>query len=185
MWAIRVATLYTLCACLLAAQESATRPPHGLEILQLSWSKETLYRPPPHSSWNIPARVAPPQVLFTYTMKVKNVGAKAIQAVFWEYVTTDSISGTEIGRRQIINYQKVKPDAVVTLRVWNSAPPTILVTVKGSGEAARSTPRESAEIKCVLYADETVWQPADSSRADCEELRRVVNQMKAERKGRH
>ena len=207
MQAVRTITICLLCAYLVVAQESAARPPHGLLVLKLSWSKETIYSLPitssqPSGENSLPrensngtvsapsgaignaGRLALPQVLYTYSMKVKNVGAKTILGVFWEYVTTDSVSGAELGRRQIINYQKVKPDAVVNLSARRSLPPTILVTVKRSENDALSTLLERADIRCVLYADSTVWQPADSSGAGCEELRRVLKQMEAERSRR-
>jgi hypothetical protein len=110
---------------------------------------------------------------YVYSLKVENAGLKKIQGVDWEYVTTDPVSGAELGRRRIINYQEVKPGKVTTLRVEYPSPPTTVVTPEGLGEDERSPFRSSAEIKCVLYADATVWESASGEGGACAELRRV------------
>jgi hypothetical protein len=90
-----------------------------------------------------------------------------------ENVTTDPVSGVELGRRPIINYQDVRPDEVKTLRVEYPSPPTKLVTPESLGEDERSPFRSSAEIKCVLYEDDTVWEDTSGKGEACAELRQV------------
>jgi len=214
MKTLRVIAVCLACAYLAPAQGGAQggaqdRPPHGLLILDLKWSKgkPTPLQPAPFYSPSAdgPARpkanaggeVTNPSVItgtltrpperprnyYVYSMRVKNVGAKAVLAVFWEYVTADPSGGAELGRRPIINYQKIKPGAAATLSSSHPSPPTKVVTAQVPEGGETPTPSERAEIKCVLYADGTVWDHPATTGEECEELRKVDRQVKARRSG--
>ena len=179
------------------AQDTATaQPPHGVMILKLTWSRKVSQprkdgalrdeasgglRPNPDGKLRAPSAIpnSPfPYLMklpyyYVYSLKVRNAGSKKIRGVDWEYVTTDPVSGAELGRRQVINYQEVRPGEVTTLRVDYPSPPSNVVTPEGLGEDERSPFRSSAEIKCVLYADATVWADTGGEGKACAELRRV------------
>lgn len=190
-------------AGLAPAQDALTaRPPHGVMILELTWSRKIsrpstdgvprdeaagglranpdgkLRTPSPIPPNRFPYRMKLPY-FYVYSLKVKNAGLKKISGVDWEYVTTDPVSGAELGRRRVINYQEVKPGKVTTLRVEYPSPPTNVVTPEGLGENERSPFKSSAEIKCVLYADATVWEVAGEEGGRCAELRRVDAEVRA------
>src|ERR1041385_1149899 len=50
---------------------------------------------------NAPARMP---VFYVYSMKVKNVGAKTIQGMAWDYYFLDPISNAVVGRHQILSF---------------------------------------------------------------------------------
>jgi hypothetical protein len=201
MKAFSVIAIYATAAGLSLAQTAATaRPPHGLVTLKLTWSREI--SPPravvprrdevsgpahPNNPYDdpvdklraqSPAPSSPLPVqgrlpyLYVYSLKVRNEGGKKIRGVFWEYVATDRDSGAELNRRRFISLQEVGPAEVATLRAEYPSPPTYLVTPGGLGKDERSPFTSSAEIRCVLYADATVWE-ADGGQKDCTELRQA------------
>lgn len=211
MKTLRVVAVCLACAYLAHAQDkAAARPPHGLLILGLKWSRETAptrappfytpgadevsakpqdtgggtVRPPTPVAGRVTRPHDGPRYYYLYTLKVKNAGPKAIQAVFWEYVTADPSDGAELGRRKLINHQKIKPGAAATLVAKSASPPTNLVTAQGPG-AGEPPPRERAEIKCVLYADGTAWQPPEARGAECEELRNENKRGETHVRGHH
>ncbi|MDT5159166.1 MAG: hypothetical protein QOH51_3523 [Acidobacteriota bacterium] len=204
-----ILSLCFMCAGLSSAQDSvAEHPPHGLLILKLEWTREPTpldryrstfpegsggLRSDPDGTAHAPSSVegrpirdqGKPLYLYVYSMRVKNVGAKTILAVFWEYVTNDTFSGRELGRRQIINYEKIKPDGGATLKSKHPSPPANIVAADASKASERPTLAEHAEIKCVLYTDGTVWKDSAATGTECEELRRIDREVKMQERGRH
>jgi hypothetical protein len=211
MKAFSVIAICATAAGLSLAQTAATAgPPHGLVTLKLSWSRKVsppraagprqdeisgparpdspydnpadkLRGPSPIPSSSLPVQGKLPY-FYAYSLKVRNEGAKKVRGVFWEYVATDRDSGAELNSRRFINLQEVGPGEVVTLRAEYPSPPTYLVTPGGLEKDKRSPFTSSAKIRCVLYADATVWE-ADGGHEDCAELLRVDAQTHG-RKGR-
>jgi hypothetical protein len=209
MKALPVIVICVVAAGLSLAQTTA-RPPHGLVTLDLSWSREISppraggpprdeisgprRRDSPHDDPVDKLRAQPPvpgsrlpdqgelPYLYVYSLKVKNVGEKKVRGVFWEYVATDRDGGAELNRRQFISIQGIGPGEVASLRATSPSQPTNLVTPGGLGKDARSPFTSSAEIKCVLYADATVWGDGGGDK-ECAELRRADAQARG-RKGK-
>lgn len=212
MKTLRAAAICLAYACLTHAQVAADNPPHGLLILELKWSKATIYpaapssSPPsgdwesarPHAAPDSGGGVTTPSPItgtiagkrgaarpnYLYTLKVKNVGAKAIQAIYWDYVSTDPSGATELGRRAIIDYQKIKPGESATLNAQYPSPPTDLLKAQQAGGGDASPTREHAEIKCVLYADATTWENPKADGSECAELRKIDKQVKTDARRR-
>jgi hypothetical protein len=107
---------------------------------------------------------------YTYSLKVKNAGEKEVRSVLWEYVAADLASGAELNRRRFTTIEDIGGGKVATLRGISASPPTNVVTQGGLEKNGQSPFRSSAEIKCVLYADGTVWE-AGSGEPYCAELR--------------
>lgn len=198
-----------LSAC--AQTTNPTRPPHGLLTLKLTWSREVspprvpgprqdevsepprrdnpqadpvdkLRTPSPVPGSPLPNQGKLPDV-YVYSLEVRNVGEKKVRGVFWEYVAADQASGTELNRRRFISIQGINPGRGATLNARYPSPPTNLVTAGGLGKDQRSPFTSSAEIRCVLYADDTVWEASGGDK-ECAELRRADAQAR-ERKGKH
>lgn len=209
MKALRVIIIFVVGAGLSPAQTTA-RPPHGLVTLGLTWSRGVsspwVSSPPrdespgpprrddPHADpvdklrAPLPVPGGPPPnqrqlpYFYIYSLKVRNAGEKKVRGVFWEYVAADPVGGAELNRRPLISIQNIGPGRVATLRVRSPSPPTNRVTSGGLEKDARSPFTSSAEIKCVLYADTTVWE-ADGGDKECAELRRADAQVPG-RKGK-
>ena len=194
-------TLCIIAVCLagtalLQAQKSSTMPAsHDIAIIELTWTRKL--SPPSrqfseeepsgglrsnpdgnaHKPSAVPGNPFPYRMklpyFYVYSLTVKNVGTKKIRGIYWDYVSSDLASGAELGRRKIINYEGIAPGKVKTLRVEYSSPPTNLVTPEGLGKDERSPFKSTAEIKCVLYRDSTVWHDPSEKEEICSELRQV------------
>ncbi|HKO62288.1 MAG TPA: hypothetical protein VJV03_14080 [Pyrinomonadaceae bacterium] len=194
--------LLVIVVCLLgidlspAQDTTTTHTSHGVVILELTWSRKVskpntdsvpreepsgglrsnpdgkLRTAPPIPPNRFPYRMKLPY-FYVYSLKVKNAGLKKIRGVVWEYVTTDPVNGAELGRRRVINHQELRRGEVTNLRVEYPSPPTNVVTAEGLGDDERAPFKSSAEIKCVLYADATVWEVGGAEGEACAELLRV------------
>jgi hypothetical protein len=171
---------------------ASTRPPHGLVILKLTWSRETSFAAsrPPANEVSLPprrdnpnadpidklrgatsvSRREPGHPFYVYSLKVRNESAKNVRGVYWDYVASDRDSGAELNRRPSIHIQKVGRGEVATLRTEYPSPPTNVVTPGGLEKDERSPFTSSADIRCVLYDDGTTWQ-AEGGEKQCAELR--------------
>jgi hypothetical protein len=194
----------------LAQTTDPARPPHGLVIRKLTWSRivsppkaaaprqdevsgpprrdnpqadpvDKLRTPSPFPGSPLPNQGKLPDV-YVYSLEVKNVGEKKVRGVFWDYVAADQASGAELNRRRFISIQGISPGRVATLSARFPSPPTNLVTAGGLEKDQRSPFTSSAEIRCVLYADDMVWEAGGGDKA-CAELRLANAQARA-RKGR-
>ena len=191
----------------LAQTASPGQSPHGLVIIKLSLSRELVRTQPgllqqgdvaasvrredpnadPVDKLRKPSPVPSPSpgegkssYSYIYSLKVKNVGEKEVRSVLWEYVAADLDSGAELNRRRFTTIEDVGRGKVATLRGTSFSPPTNVVTKGDLEKGGQSSFRSSAEIKCVLYADGTVWE-AGGGEPYCAELRQADAQA---RKGR-
>jgi hypothetical protein len=200
-----------IAAGLSPAQTTApARPPHGLVTLKLTWSRvaspprmaspqqDEVSGPPrrdnpqadPVDKLRAPSPIPGPSLpnrgklfdVYVYSLEVRNVGEKKVRGVFWEYVAADRGSGAELNRRQFIIIQGIGPGRAATLSARSPLAPSNLVTAGGLGKDERSPFTSSAEIRCVLYADDTVWESGGGAQ-ECAELRQADAQARA-RKGK-
>jgi hypothetical protein len=182
--------------------------PHGLLIIKLSLSQEVGRAKPglprqdqivvpgrrvdpdadPVDKLRGPSPVPSPSAgegkipySYTYALKVKNVGEKEVRSVLWEYVAEDLDSGAELNRRRFTTIEDIGRGKVATLRGTSSSPPTNVVTKGGLEKDGQSPYRSRAEIKCVIYADGTVWE-AGSGGPYCAELRQADAQARKARR---
>jgi len=173
--------------------------PHGLVIIKLSLSRELVRSRPvltqqgevalpgrredpnadPVDKLRKPSPVASPSpgevkspYSYIYSLKVKNVGEKEIRSVLWEYVAANLDSGAELNRRRFTTIEDVGRGKVATLRGTSFSPPANVVTKGDLEQGGQSAFRSSAEIKCVLYADGTVWE-AGGGEPYCAQLRQA------------
>ena len=108
-------------------------------------------------------------VYYLYSMKVKNLDPKRIEAVAWTYSFLDRETKTELGRHEFLSYKKIAPGAIGVLENPLRSPP---VRVVKSSEASSSQRQitERATVQCILFADGTTWRNARASASVCESL---------------
>ena|SRR5712692_7633888 len=116
----------------------------------------------------VPARLP---VFYVYSLKIRNTGAKAIEGIAWDYLFIDPNSNTELDRHQFLSYSKVAANSGAAVRGELRAPPTRVLRASDAGKNSHPRFIERAEIECVLYADNTLWQNRSSKEGVCELLR--------------
>lgn len=188
--------LCLLCPKMLSAQKAPdnSAPP---EILILNFSKsfrtqrylphnwENLPESYPRRSYPGPGVVILPSTeapmprmksrpLFTYTVEIKNAGAKKIAGVVWEYVFVSTADEKEVARLQFQSRAKVAANQSLTLigKSLERPPLPRVVTAEKLEKEGDSPYRERVEIKCVLYADGTWGRHHKVLDSDCESLAR-------------
>ena len=194
--------LMLLSASLSLAQDaSANSAPPDLVILKLSWVMRPLLDPVHSPIRNVKdydpkdlARLPDPRPpspssenasdLYAYSMKIKNTGAKTMTGVIWEYVFTDPKSNKELGRRRFYHPHadeptlKIYKNQTTTLNAKSSLPPTNVVSAQEPGKDKPASYLERAEIKCVRYADGSLWKHAAAKESECDELEMNQNTKK-------
>ena len=100
----------------------------------------------------------PPRYYFFYRASVKNVSAKAITEIDWDYVFVDAVTGTELDRRQFTSVQNIGPGKQKELVFQLPTPPTKRISVHSLDKKERSGIDERVLIVRVKYADGTEWQ---------------------------
>ena len=91
--------------------------------------------------------------VFKYTAKasLKNMGAKSIKAVSWDYVFTDKASQKEIKRLRIQSRQQILPGETATLSKDIGIDPR-------EDTRQLSESKQSVEITRIEYADGSAWR---------------------------
>lgn len=116
-----------------------------------------------------------PRVRFLriYSVEIKNIGAKKIAGVVWEYVFTATATERELVRLQFRTPAKVGANQRLTLvgkTLSNPLPFPKVVSVEELGKENENPYREHVEIKCVLYSDGSWWRDPRVLESDCESL---------------
>ena len=122
-----------------------------------------------------PRPVRKSRMLFVYSAEVKNVGAKKIDAVVWDYVFVRAADDKELGRFRFLSSSSIGPDKSKLLSAQTLERPSLTAVsmVVNAGDLGKEVVRpygENVEIKCILYADGTWWQHPTMPRSDCESL---------------
>ena len=100
----------------------------------------------------------PPRYYFFYRASVKNVSAKAITEIDWDYVFFDSATGDELDRRQFTSVHNIGPGKQKELVFQLPTPPTRRISVHALDKKERSGIDERVVIVRVKYADGSEWQ---------------------------
>lgn len=118
---------------------------------------------------NAPGRLP---FFYVYSLKIRNVGPKTIQAVAWNYVFVDATTKAVLGNHQFLSYSVAKPTQTVTLQGLKRTRP-IAVVQAATTDAKGKGPKflERAVIECVLYGDKTTWQNPAGPSGVCELLK--------------
>ena len=95
---------------------------------------------------------------FSYKVSFQNNGSKEITGIDWDYVFYDSISETELGRREFGSDQKIAPGKTKEFKFFISAPPARRISVNALNKKERDGLAERIELVSIQYADGTSWQ---------------------------
>jgi hypothetical protein len=119
---------------------------------------------------NTPGRMP---VFYVYSLKIRNVGAKTIQAVAWDYVFLHATTKAVLGNHHLLSYSIAKPAQTVTLQAPQRTRPVTVVQA-GKPDAKDEAPKflERAVIQCVLYDDETSWKNPAGRDGVCDLLKK-------------
>ena len=116
----------------------------------------------------VPSRLP---VFYTYSMRVKNLGAKTIEGIAWDYVFFDLTTEKESGRHSFLSYTKLTGNKAAALKSELRSPPVTVIQNSQTGQKKLSRFRGQATIQCVLYEDESVWKNPSAPVGICELLK--------------
>ena len=123
---------------------------------------------------------------YVYSMKIKNTSPKTIEGIAWDYLFLDRNNLTERGRHQFLSYAKIPTDKSMTLQGRLRTPPIRIVqalpaavSIPTSGKQTKSI--ERVAIKCILYADNSVWRNPQARKDVCEFLKSQETLVKRKR----
>jgi hypothetical protein len=97
-------------------------------------------------------------VLYVYRVKLSNGGAKAIQALEWEYVFLDPGTRAEAGRHSYSHKVKLRPGKTAELFGVSTSPPTRVVDASKPDKPAPGRYAERVRVTRIEYDDGTVWK---------------------------
>jgi hypothetical protein len=100
---------------------------------------------------------------FRYTLRLRNGGGLPIASVTWDYVFRDPSTQAEIARIHFRSKTNVKPGRTKPLYGYTPLPPTHVVSVAQLRSGIGNGAGESVEIHRIIFADNTVWQPAQGA----------------------
>jgi hypothetical protein len=116
-----------------------------------------------------PARAPQPETengkspnIYTYKVKIKNTGEKAIQTLVWDYVFFEAGTEKEVGRLQFLNKTKISPGKTKELSVSSLYPPAETISAAAAGRKTRDQYSEQVIIQSIEYSDGSVWQAAQN-----------------------
>ena len=154
-----------------ASRTSSAAPTSPLDAVRVATRTQSAAAGGGSAFPETPARLP---IVYVYSMKIKNDGAKMIAAVAWDYVFIDKSSSHEVGRHQFLSYEKVAAGKTVTFKSQLRSPPTRVV--QASNERAKHPQlAERAVVQCVLYADDSSWRNHDAAVDVCALLRKNQN----------
>lgn len=180
----------------LCQETSQSELPPGITIVKVKWEMHahvstTDGRPAASSDTN-PNRLPLPSQsttttivrteLYVYSMELTNGGPKAIKALAWDFIFADAANKKELMRQSLANLQTIGTNQKKTLRFTTQAAPPKIVSVGGLEKDKRSPFLQSANIRCLLFTDGSVWEQPKSKGA-CIELQRWIERRKTARPG--
>ena len=129
---------------------------------------------------NTPARMP---VSYVYSITIRNVGSKTIEAVAWDYLFLDPKTRAILGKHQLFTYAKSSSGKTVTLNARQRARPATVVTAENAERAKDKKSRmlEQGVIECVLYADGSTWKNPVGQPGSCELLKQYRLRNQAQR----
>jgi len=96
--------------------------------------------------------------IYTYTVKVKNTGAKAIKLINWEYQFLDPDTQQVKEQRKLASRLKISPGKSQVLESRLTRQPTVVVNVNQLNKKYRDQFTEQVVITRIVYADGSVWR---------------------------
>ena len=95
---------------------------------------------------------------YRYKLHVRNIGAKTIKLIDWDYVFLKTTDGSEIARHQFTSEEKIKPGSEKELSVFTLSPPSRAVSASALGKNGQPPFNEKVVVVRVVYTDGSVWE---------------------------
>jgi hypothetical protein len=95
---------------------------------------------------------------FTYRVKVRNAGKKAVEIVFWEYQFKARSDPANAVARQFLCGVNIKPDKEKELTAFSTSGPGNLIGAGSMDDKSGNPFEEGVLINRVEYSDGTIWQ---------------------------
>lgn len=108
---------------------------------------------------------------YTYQVQIKNAGEATIEAVDWEYLFLDGLTGGEMARHRFQSFRRAKPGKSLTLSGTSAAPPTRVVNAAAARNGRGNLFEERIVVRCVAYSDGTVRWRDGGGEADCADIK--------------
>ena len=121
--------------------------------------------------------------LHVYSMELRNDGPKAIKALAWDFIFAEPRTNVEQLRHSFANVQRIDVGQEKTARFTTALSPPKVVDAAALGKNSKAWFREYATLQCVLFADESTWEPPNASGKPCERLARWLERRKTWRQG--
>lgn len=102
----------------------------------------------------------PPRYYFIYRASLRNLSAKPIAEIDWDYVFIDSATSQELGRHQFTSTKIIAPGKSRELSFMLSVPPARRISVYALNKQERSGLLDQIVVVRVKYSDGTEWQQA-------------------------
>jgi hypothetical protein len=94
---------------------------------------------------------------YVYEVKVRNIGAKKINELVWQYVLLEPGTRREISRRRFTSKTSIRPGQSKKLAGRSALPPAE-ISVKQSSKKLRDQYAERIEIDSIKYNDGSIWE---------------------------
>lgn len=108
---------------------------------------------------------------YTYEVQIKNAGEATIEAVDWEYLFLDGLTGGEMARHRFQSFRRAKPGKSLTLSATSASPPTRVVNAAAARGGRSNLFEERIVVRCVAYSDGTVRWRDGGGEADCADIK--------------
>jgi hypothetical protein len=112
---------------------------------------------------SVPAPETPPPTVrpwtgWLYKFTVRNMGAKTIRKLVFEYAFTDPATQRTVGRRQYKSNVKILPGMTANLVARSVLPPIGTINATQAGQNSQDQSAGQVVIQTIKYADGSVWQ---------------------------
>lgn len=118
---------------------------------------------------------------YTYQVQIRNAGEATIEAVDWEYLFLDSLTGGEMARHRFQTFRRAKPGKSLTLLGTSAAPPTRVVNASAARNGMDKLLEERIVVRCVAYSDGTVRWRDGGGEADCADIKAAASRQASKR----
>ena len=103
---------------------------------------------------------------FTYTIKVRNTSANAIEVLFWEYEFVDPLNANNITRHQFFCGVSIRSGKDKELEGFSTTNPSNIIDIDALASKKSNPFQEAVVINRIEYADGAIWQRSDWSLKD-------------------
>lgn len=101
-----------------------------------------------------------PSTIYTYEVKIRNTGEKAIRTLTWEYVFFEPGTEQEVGRRRFTSRASISPGKTTNLVMRSLIPPIGAIDATKADKKNSNPYLERVVIQSIEYVDGSMWVAA-------------------------